>query len=145
LGAGAQSVDLTSSGLSLFTNYTVQLNICVTDDGGLTSSCSNVIFINVTNAALCPPFIFTSIKETSVDFSFYNGISTPVTYVMQIWNASATTLLNSVSFVNPTVGTKTGSFGGLTLGVTYQVRITTTIAGVTTTCPFESVTTAVPI
>lgn len=141
LGAGAQSIDLTSSGLSLFTNYTVQLNICVTDDGGLTRSCSDVIFINVTNAALCPLFGFTSIKDTSIDFNFYNNIPTPVTYVMQIWNASATTLLNSISYVNPAVAMQTGSFGGLTLGVTYQVRITTTIAGVTTTCPFVSVTT----
>lgn len=141
LGAGAQTIDLTSSGLSLYTNYTVQLTICVTDDGGLTSSCSSVQLVNVTNTALCPPFGFTSIKDTSISFSFSNTISTPVTYVMEIWNSTATTLLNSISYVNPSVGVQTGTFSGLTLGVTYQIRLTTTIAGVTTTCPYVSATT----
>lgn len=141
LGAGAQLIDLTGSGLSLSTNYTVQLTICATDDGGLTKSCSNVIFQTVTNSALCPPLGFVSIKDTSVDYSFYNSISTPVTYAVELWNAFGTTLINTNTYVNPSVGTQTGTFSGLTLGVTYQIRVTTTISGVTTPCSFVSFTT----
>lgn len=138
LGGGAQLIDLTSSGLSLFTNYTVQLNVCATDDGGLTKSCANVIFQTVTNTALCPLIGLTSVKQTSVDYNFYNSISTPVTYVVELWNSFGTVLINSDSFVNPSVAMQTGNFTGLTAFTSYQIRITTTIAGVTTTCPFVS-------
>lgn len=137
LGAGAQSIDLTSSGLSLFTNYTVQLTICATDGE---TSCADVIIITVANTALCPTLVLEA-KDLSVDFAFNNPISTPVTYIVELWNATATVLLYSTSFVNPIVGPLTGSFGPLTATTSYQIRVTTTIAGITTSCPYTLFTT----
>ena len=139
LGAGAQLIDLTSSGLSLFTNYTVQLNVCATD--GTTNTCNSVIFETVSNSALCPPFGFTSVKADAFDYNFYNSISTPVTYVVELWNTSATVMITSTSFVNPAVGMQTGGFTGLTAFTNYKVRVTTTIGGTTTSCPFSTITT----
>ena len=137
LGGGAQLIDLTLSGLNLFTNFTVQLNICA-DSAGL--KCNDTIIQTVENTALCPAMLYAA-DVTYIDYSFTNPLSSPVTYIIECWNAGITAVVTSSSVINPAAGAVTGSITGLTAAVTYQLRIRTIIGSTITDCPYTSVTT----
>tara|TARA_R110000868_G_scaffold158339_1_gene386391 strand:- start:125 stop:1606 length:1482 start_codon:yes stop_codon:yes gene_type:complete len=137
LGAGAQLIDLTSSGLNLFTNFTVQLNICA-DSAGL--KCNDTIIQTVENTALCPAMTYAA-DVTYIDYTFTNPLSSPVTYIIECWNSGLTAIIASSSEVNPAAGAVTGSITGLTAAVTYKLRIRTIIGSTITDCPYTSVTT----
>jgi hypothetical protein len=137
LGAGAQLVDLTLSGLNLFTNFTVQLNICA-DSAGL--KCNDTIIQTVENTALCPAMTYAA-DVTYIDYTFTNPLSSPVTYIIECWNSGLTAIIASSSEVNPAAGAVTGSITGLTAAVTYKLRIRTIIGSTITDCPYTSVTT----
>ena len=137
LGAGAQLIDLTLSGLNLFTNFTVQLNICA-DSAGL--KCNDTIIQTVENTALCPAMLYAA-DVTYIDYSFTNPLSSPVTYIIECWNAGITAVVTSSSVINPAAGAVTGSITGLTAAVTYQLRLRTIIGSTITDCPYTSVTT----
>lgn len=137
LGAGAQLIDLTLSGLNLFTNFTVQLNICA-DSAGL--KCNDTIIQTVENTALCPAMTYAA-ETTYIDYTFTNPLSSPVTYIIECWNNGLTAIIASSSEVNPAAGAVTGSITGLVAGTTYKLRIRTIIGSTITDCPYTSVTT----
>ena len=137
LGAGAQLIDLTLSGLNLFTNFTVQLNICA-DSAGL--KCNDTIIQTVENTALCPAMTYAA-ETTYIDYTFTNPLSSPVTYIIECWNSGITAIIASSSEVNPAAGAVTGSITGLVAGTTYKLRIRTIIGSTITDCPYTSVTT----
>lgn len=137
LGAGAQLVDLTLSGLNLFTNFTVQLNICA-DNAGL--KCNDTIIQTVENTALCPAMTYAA-DVTYIDYSFTNPLSSPVTYIIECWNSGLTAIVASSSEVNPAAGAVVGSITGLTAATTYKLRLRTIIGTTITDCPYTSVTT----
>jgi hypothetical protein len=137
LGGAAQTVDLSVSGLSLFTNYTVQLNICA-DSAGL--KCNDTIIQTVENTALCPAMTY-SPDVLYIDYTFTNPLSSPVTYIIECWNNALTAIVSSSTVVNPAAGAVTGSVTGLTAAVTYQLRLRTIIGSTIRDCPYASVTT----
>lgn len=137
LGGAAQNVDLSLSGLSLYTDYTVMLNICA-DKVGL--KCNNAIIETVSNTALCPSMTYAA-ADTYIDYSFTNPLSSPVTYIVECWNSGLTAVVASETTVNPAAGAVTGSITGLTAGTTYKLRVRTIIGSTIKDCPYTSVTT----
>jgi hypothetical protein len=137
LGAGAQLVDLSLSGLNLFTNFTVQLNICA-DSAGL--KCNDTIIQTVENTALCPAMAYAD-DVTYIDYAFTNPLSSPVTYIVECWNSSVTVIVTSDTIVNPAAGAVIGSITGLTAATTYELRLRTIIGTTITDCPYTTVTT----
>jgi hypothetical protein len=137
LGAGAQLIDLTLSGLNLFTNFTVQLNICA-DSAGL--KCNDTIIQTVENTALCPAMVYAT-DVTYIDYSFTNPLSSPVTYIIECWNSGLTAIIASSTEVNPAAGAVVGSITGLTAATTYKLRLRTIIGTTITDCPYTSATT----
>jgi len=137
LGGAAQTVSLTPSGLNLFTNFTVQLNVCA-ESAGL--NCNNVIIQTIENTALCPSVTYAA-DVTYIDYAFTNPLSSPVTYIVECWNNSLTAIVASQTTVNPAAALVTGSITGLVAATTYQLRIRTIIASTIRDCPYTSVTT----
>lgn len=137
LGGAAQTVDLSVSGLSLFTNYTVQLNICA-DSAGL--KCNDSLIQTVENTALCPSIVY-SPDVLYIDYTFTNPLSSPVTYIIECWNNALTAIVSSSTVVNPVAGAVTGSVTGLVAATTYQLRLRTIIGSTIRDCPYASVTT----
>jgi hypothetical protein len=137
LGAGAQLIDLTLSGLNLFTNFTVQLNICA-DSAGL--KCNDTIIQTVENTALCPAMVYAT-DVTYIDYSFTNPLSSPVTYIVECWNSGLTAIIASETTVNPASGSVVGSITGLTAATTYKLRLRTIIGTTITDCPYTTATT----
>ena len=137
LGAGAQIINLSLSGINLFTNFTVQLNVCA-DNAGL--KCNDTIIQTVENTALCPSMLYNA-DNTSIDYSFTNPLSSPVTYIIECWNNALTAIVSSSTVVNPAAGAVTGTVTGLVAGTTYQLRLRTIIGSTIRDCPYTSVTT----
>lgn len=137
LGGPAVTVNLTTSGLNLFTDYTVKLNVCATD-GSLT--CNNVLIETVSNSALCPAMLYAP-DTTYIDFGFTNNIASPVTYIIECWNNALTGVITTQTVVNPATGAVSGSLTGLTTATTYQIRVRVVIGSTIKDCPYTSVTT----
>lgn len=137
LGGAAQTVDLSVSGLSLFTNYTVQLTICA---DSVDLKCTNSIIQTVENTALCPTVVYTT-DVTEIDYSFVNPLSSPVTYIIECWNNALTAVVASNTIVNPAAGAVTGTITGLVAATTYQLRLRTIIGSTIRDCPYTSETT----
>ena len=84
-----------------------------------------------------------------IDYSFTNNIASPVTYTIECWNSTGTTIIATSSEINPAVGAVSGrvptiaSGGVLTASTTYQLRVTVTVGTTVKTCPFTSVTTTI--
>lgn len=137
LGGGAQLIDLTLSGLNLFTNFTVQLSICAANAD---LKCNDTIIQTVTNTSLCPAMTYAA-DTRFIDYTFTNPLSSPVTYIIECWNAGLTAIVMSNTIVNPAAGSVTGSITSLLAGTTYKLRIRTIIGSTITDCPYTSVTT----
>jgi hypothetical protein len=137
LSGASQTVDLITSGLNLFSNFTVQLNVCASN-GDL--NCNNVIIQTIQNTALCPAISYAA-DTTYIDYLFTNPLSSPVTYIIECWNNALTGVVTSQTTVNPAAGAVTGSITGLIAGTTYQLRVRTIIGSTITDCPYTSVTT----
>jgi len=137
LGGAAQTVDLSVSGLSLFTNYTVQLTICA---DAVDLKCSDSLIQTVENTALCPSMLYAT-ENTSIDYSFTNPLSSPVTYIVECWNNALTSIVSSSTVVNPAAGAVIGTVTGLVAATTYQLRLRTIIGSTIRDCPYTSVTT----
>lgn len=92
--------------------------------------------------AECPVLTLT-FNSTSIDWSFISTSPT-TSYQVQILNSTGTTVL-AVTPVNPTVGTISGSFPGLSSGTTYLIRIGYDVNGGAryTYCPSTAITTSV--
>lgn len=137
LGGSAQLVDLTSSGLNLFTDFTVQLNVCA-DNAGL--KCNDTIIQTVTNTALCPSVTYAT-DVTYIDYSFTNPLSSPVTYIVECWDNGLTAVIASETTVNPAAGAVVGSITGLVAATTYKLRLRTIIGSTLSNCPYTTATT----
>lgn len=137
LGGSAQLVDLTSSGLNLFTDFTVQLNVCA-DNAGL--KCNDTIIQTVTNTALCPSVTYAT-DVTYIDYSFTNPLSSPVTYIVECWDNGLTAVIASETTVNPASGAAVGSITGLVAATTYKLRLRTIIGSTISNCPYTTATT----
>jgi hypothetical protein len=137
LGGPAVTINLTTSGLNLYTDYTVRLNVCA-DDGTL--KCNDVLIETVTNSALCPSMSYAP-DTTYIDFGFTNNIASPVTYIIECWNSALTGVITTQTIVNPAVGAQSGSLTGLTTATNYQIRVRVVIGSTIRDCSYTSVTT----
>ena len=137
LGGATQNVDLSLSGLSLYTDYTVKLTICADD---ATLKCSNAIIETVENTALCPAMTYAA-DATYIDYSFTNPLSSPVTYIVECWNSGLTAIIGSETTVNPAAGAVVGSITGLTAATSYKLRLRTIVGSTIKDCPYTTVTT----
>ena len=145
LGGATQLVNISTSGLNLFTNYTVQLDVCA--DAG-TLRCNKTLISTISNSNFCPSMSYAP-DQKYIDYSFTNNIASPVTYTIECWNSTGTTIIATSSEINPAVGAVSGrvptiaSGGVLTASTTYQLRVTVTVGTTVKTCPFTSVTTTI--
>jgi hypothetical protein len=137
LGGPAVTVNLTTSGLNLFTDYTVRLNICA-DNGSL--KCNDVLIETVTNTALCPSMSYAP-DTTYIDFGFTNNIASPITYIIECWNSALTAIVTSQTIVNPATGALSGSLTGLVTATNYQIRVRVIVGSTIRDCSYTSVTT----
>jgi len=137
LGGGAQIIDLSGTGVNLFSNYTIRLDVCATDG---TLTCNKTIIDTFSNPALCPTMAYAD-DVTYIDYSFTNSIASPVTYIVECWNNPLSTLVVSNTIVNPAVGAVVGSITGLTAATTYQLRVRVIVGSTISDCPYTTVTT----
>jgi hypothetical protein len=137
LGGAAQTIDLSLSGLSLYTDYTVKLNVCA---DSATLKCNNAIIETVSNTALCPTVTYAA-EATYIDYTFTNPLSSPVTYIVECWNSGLTAIIASETTVNPASGSVVGSITGLTAATTYELRLRTIIGSTIKDCPYTTATT----
>ena len=137
LGGPAVTINLTTSGLNLFTDYTVRLNICA-DNGSL--KCNDVLIETVTNTALCPSMSYAP-DTTYIDFGFTNNIASPITYIIECWNSALTAIVTSQTIVNPATGALSGSLTGLVTATNYQIRVRVIVGSTIRDCSYTSVTT----
>jgi hypothetical protein len=137
LGGATQNVDLSLSGLSLYTDYTVKLTVCA---DSATLKCNNAIIETVENTALCPTVTYAT-DVTYIDYSFVNPLSSPVTYIIECWDNALTAVIASETTVNPAAGAVVGSITGLVAATTYKLRLRTIIGSTIKDCPYTSATT----
>ena len=142
LGAGAQLVNISTSGLNPVANYTVQLDICA--DAG-TLRCNKTLISTISNSSFCPAMLYNLLPK-AIEYSFTNAFSSPVTFTIECWNISETTLIASSSEINPAAGLVTGQVPSilsgqeLVSGASYRVRICILIGATYKCCPFTTVT-----
>lgn len=137
LGGATQTIDLSTSLLNLYTNYTVELNICASD-GDLT--CNKFLTVPVRNNDTCPAMTY-AVSPTFINYSFTNPIAGGVTYIIECWNNGLTAVVTTDTIVNPAVGAVTGSLTGLTTATTYKIRIRVIIGSIIKDCNYATVST----
>jgi hypothetical protein len=137
LAGSAQVINLATSGVNLFSNYTIQLHVCATDG---TLTCDKCVIDTFSNPALCPAMTYAD-DVNYIDYTFTNSIASPVTYIVECWNNPLSTLVVSNTIVNPAVGAVVGSITGLTAATTYQLRVRVIVGSTISDCPYTTVTT----
>jgi len=139
IGGTTQTIDLSSTLLSLFTDYTVKLDVCASN-GDIT--CNKCLTVGVENFDTCPSMSYSVGSPWDyIDFGFTNAIAGGVTYIVECWNNGITAVVTSSTIVNPSTGSITGTLEGLTPDTTYQVRIRVIIGGLIKDCDYQSITT----
>lgn len=132
------------AGLNVNADFTVSTTLCLTDPS-TGSECSSYISYDYTSLLACPVVSLTTPGEGQISVSFVNAFSAPIYYVIQIFDASGTTLMDSVTYSNPAIGTITYLSEGLSSGTVYKVRVQVSTDNVTfTNCDWSSVTTITP-
>lgn len=139
VGAGAVSINIAATSLNAYTDYTISLNVCV-DDSTNSLKCNQVLSTTVSNSAYCPPMFYNP-DVTYIDFTLTNSIASPVTYIVECWNAGLTAVITSTTIVNPPVGAVLGTLTGLVAATTYQIRVRVVIGSKIKDCPYTAVTT----
>lgn len=137
LGGATQTIDLSTTLLNLYTDYTVKLDVCASD-GDLT--CNKCLTVGVENFDTCPSMTYAA-SATYIDYSFTNPIAGGVTYIVECWNAGLTAVVTTDTLVNPATGSLNGSLTGLTTGTDYEIRVRVIIGGLIKDCDYTSVTT----
>jgi hypothetical protein len=133
LAAGFVTIDLTSSGLSQTSNYSVFFTWDV-ESTTPALGCNGTRVITVTNTVVvCTPVSITP-GSTTVQFSFTPYITSNVIYTLQLLSASGTVVEATNTYVNPTISVS-GSFTGLSTSTTYYIQLTVSVGGVETICP----------
>ncbi len=136
LGGSVQSIDLSSSLLNLYTDYTVKLDVCASN-GDIT--CNKCLTVGVENSNTCPAMSYSiGSPYDYIDFSFTNAIAGGVTYIVECWNSGITAVVTTATIVNPSTGTVSGRLEGLA-GTTYQVRVRVIIGGLIKDCDYQTV------
>jgi hypothetical protein len=124
-------------------------NLVVKVEFGATNEvndCAETVNINVTNASPCPTLSSSSSTEKSLSYTYSNvGLAS---------GGSATVAVNLLNSLGSVIQSKTysawgggvtGSFTGLTAGTTYQLQFQmTTSAGISTSCPPDTLVTSAP-
>lgn len=138
LAGAAQTIDLSGTGVNLYSNYTISLNVCATDG---TLTCNQTVTNTFANTALCPVVTYAvGTPYNFIDYSIANLIASPVTYIVECWDNSLTAVIISDTVVNPPVGAAIGTLTGLTASTTYKVRVRVVIGSTINDCPYTSVT-----
>jgi len=119
-------------------NITVTIMPCLIDTANNTT-CQSVISFVIVSQVNCPVMTYTP----STDAIAFSGVPTigTNTYNVELYDATATTLISSVSqmITFPTVFT--GDFLGLGPNLSYAIRVViTNSSGAVTSCPFFGVT-----
>lgn len=120
-------------------NITLSADPCFTNTT-TGSVCKSCLEYNIIVDACCPDITLTPSSFDAVLYEF-NTCSGAITYTIELWDASAVTMLQSAVYTTTGVETKNGAFNGLTSSTEYKVRITTTTGGTDHNCPFVSFTT----
>ena len=137
LAGAAQVIDLSGTGVNLYSNYTISLAVCATDG---TLTCNQTVIDTFSNPALCPTVVYAA-DATYIDYSFTNSIASPVTYIIECWNNPLSTLVASNTIVNPAAGAVIGSITGLSAATTYQLRARVIVGSTISDCTYTTVTT----
>ena len=124
-------------------NLVVKVEFAVSNE---TNDCGETVTLNVTNASPCPTLTSSGSTENSISYTYSNvGLAS---------GGSAKVYVNLLNSLGSVIQTKTysswgsgvsGSFSGLTAGTTYQLQFQmTTSAGISTTCPSDTLVTSAP-
>lgn len=143
LNGVAYQVQIGSTPLNPALNFSIHMDGCW-ENTSTNTTCERCLDFNLINSNSCPAVTITP-AETSISWSFSNVIATPVSYIIELYNAAGDTLIDSETVISPPVGIVSGSFSGAGVvgGTTYKIRVGITINSVTTYCPF-GVTTTLP-
>ena len=127
-------------GLNTNADFTVSAIVCLQDENG--SECQTVLNF-VYNSTLSCPTLTLNPGETTVGYSFLNSVGNPIYYIVELLNSSGTTALQTQLSANPAIGSVTGSFTGLLLATSYQVRIKYSSDNITyLRCPLNPISTS---
>jgi PKD repeat protein len=132
------AIDLTSTPLNLLNNLTVVGTPCFYNNV-TNATCQSSLQKIFYNTAICP-ILTLSPLFTSIGYSA-STITGTANYTIEIWDASATSLITSFTqnIVGP--GIFSGSIGPLVEGTLYKVRLVITVGSVSTECAFQNSTT----
>ncbi len=136
---GGTVISLASSPINLSSDLTIDSDVCLFNSS-TNATCQICISYLLKNQANCPILTLSSLSDTTVDYSFA-VVNVPGTYTLELWDNSGTAVVATYSTVVTVANTITGTFTGLAPSTTYKGRLVITVGGVTTTCPFISITT----
>jgi hypothetical protein len=132
-------ITLASTPLNPILDFTITMNACLINNTARVT-CERVISFLLDNSITCPAMTITA-TGTSIDYSFANGYTPPVTYTIELLNSLGTIVLDTITHVNPAVGPVASTFIGLSASTTYNIRVTVDYNGNTKICPLTAVTT----
>jgi hypothetical protein len=132
------------SGLNTAANFTISSVVCLQQ---AESTCEKYLQYTYESTVGCP-VVTLSADDNTIDWSFANVVGGSIIYIVELFNSTGTTLLESTTITNPAIGSLNGTFSSetITSGTSYLVRIRYSInSGSTyTTCNTNSVTTTIP-
>jgi len=131
---GVVSCDISASALYQNTSYSVIMSYSVTSTTPALGCSGSIPSIVLNNTVTCPNVTVTPTSSTSIQFSFTPTIITNVSYVVDLLDASGSTVLATKSYVNPIVLT-TDVFTGLTPNTYYNIRTTVSAGENVSICP----------
>lgn len=133
--------DLTGTPINIASDMHIEAEPCLTNPS-TGATCESCLSYNLVNSSSCPDITF-SVTEGTITYNFMSTLGTK-TYSIQLWNGNNSTMLSNQIQVISIVQAVTGTFTGLSAGVNYNVRLSITVDGATTDCPFYPVTTNPP-
>jgi hypothetical protein len=125
LNGSAQTYTITATGLQIWSDLDVTLNMCAYDSAtGLT--CTSVVTTSIDNPGM--PFVVTpAVDILFIDFSVANSASAvsstiSTTISVLLYAADGTTVLQTKNYTNDTNGTINDTFSGLTTATQYYIQ-----------------------
>ncbi len=127
-------IDLSGTPINGLDDITITTNPCFADpDSG--TQCQSYVEYYINNTLACPSIILTP-TDITIGYQFNHITSDPATYVIELYDSSGTSLLDSNTHPVSGPSTINGEFTGLTPAGDYKVRATVTVGATTTECPF---------
>ena len=137
---GGLSIPTSGTPLNPVLDFTITSTVCLIN-ASTGAQCERAIFYNLVNTLPCPsPVTAVGITAYSVDFNFTSSAGS-ITYYVNLYDATGTTLIATQSFSTTSVGVVSGTFALLSPSTTYKLQIQATAGGHTSTCAFIAVTT----